>query len=262
LLKRARDSSLPLALLRARARQGLRKLEPDIVTVVVVAWNSEEFLPTVLDAANHFADRDIRLLVVDNHSDQSPAAITEQHGAKLVRLPANTGHSFALNFGFLIARTEFVLALDADAFPYRDSWLPTFVDPLSAGKTIVGCEWNGYAHPCCLAMRKRDFVRAKMSFAPIAEKGWDVGESMTRQLPADQVETVARIGPIPPTGAMLHAHFGDVVYHNGYSSRHLRFDDPEDAILDGVVSRRDALDAWDSAVARLGPPAWEGNGER
>jgi hypothetical protein len=249
LVKGMRDAPFALGPLRWIARRRVGALLPDSVTVVIVTWNSHQFLPTTLRALRKFADRDVRIIVVDNGSDRSPRPVTENFGARLVRLPANTGHSFALDVGCLLSRTEFVLTLDVDAFPYDSGWMPRFLEPMDRGMLAVGCSWQDWAHPCCMTLRTRDFVLRNLTFRANAAHGWDVGQELSSRLGRAAIDLVPRTGPVPPSGAMLHAHFGDVVYHNGYSSRHLRFVDPGSAELDGEITRSDALDAWVHAVA-------------
>ena len=103
------------------------------------------------------------------------------------------GHGAALDLGWLRARTSVVVALDVDAFPISDQWLSRLTTPLDEGATVVGAhggevldrlsrdvppEWRGrdFVHPCCLAMRLRDFVARDHSFRADRSSGRDPGE--------------------------------------------------------------------------------------
>jgi hypothetical protein len=111
-----------------------------------------------------------------------------------------------MDIGVLLARTEFFIALDVDAFPIGEQWLDRMLDPLRDGSAQVsGVQTNErpYVHPCGLAMRVQKFVDMKHTFrANWAEEGlgdthWDVGEliSMREQPAVHMIPCTERIGP-------------------------------------------------------------------
>jgi glycosyltransferase involved in cell wall biosynthesis len=251
-----RNRHLVQRTLRSRAARHLDRLQPGGVTIVVTSWNSDPFLTVCLAAVRRFADRPVEMFVIDNHSRHNPRRIAEQAGARYLRLPANGGHSFALDIGFLLARTEFAIALDVDAFPFSPDWLPTMLGPLDRGYTVVGPEWNGYAHPCCLAMRTERFVRRGYTFAADARRNWDVAEGISVSEGPQRVFLLPKLGNLLGDEA-IGATYAGGIYHNAYATRHLRLSDPEEAVLDGKVRRGDALSVWEQALARYGPPTWE-----
>jgi len=55
---------------------------------------------------------------------------------RAVRLPFNLGHDLALDIGFLLVDTEYVVALDVDAIPLHERWLKELLQPLSTGSEI------------------------------------------------------------------------------------------------------------------------------
>ena len=252
--------------LRFSARRRLTRLRPGL-TVVVASWNSDEFLPTALQGIRQFADRPVQVLVVDNHSDISPRDICDRFAARLIRLPVNLRHSVALDIGFLLSSTEYVMSLDADAFPFSEKWLSTFLDPLEAGHDVVGCECaRGYAHPCCLAMRNETFTSGRHTFRPTypldahGKAGYDVGELLSRRINLDRVAIVPKTNSVHGADWFVGATFGDVVYHNAYSSRHLHLERPDSDGLepsdDFVMTRPFALSTWEEAIRRWGPATW------
>jgi glycosyltransferase involved in cell wall biosynthesis len=254
------------ALLRERSKRRLGHLRPG-VTVVIAAWNSDEFLPIALSGVRRFADTTTEILVVDNHSDVNPRSLCDRFSARLIRLPVNLRHSVALDIGFLVSSTEFVMSLDADAFPFSANWLPTFLDPLERGYEVVGCECaGGYAHPCCLAMRTETFVWRRYTFRaqppPGAEhrEWYDVGESISRVSGPDRVAIVPKTDSVHGGEWYVGATYGNVVYHNAYSSRHLHLPSPNTDGLDPsenfVMTRQFALATWKEALRRWGPPTW------
>lgn len=259
-----RDLGAVQTTLRIAALRRIDRLEAGAVTVVIASWNAPDMLEVALAGVERFADRPVRVLVVDNHSASSPRALTDRFGARLVRLPFNTGHSMALDIGFLLARTEFVMSLDVDAFPYSENWLARFLSPLSEGATLVGCDWyKHYAHPCCLAMRTARFIQQKHTFKAQWNRRLDVGEVITEREGRDHVRIIPKTATIAGTG-YVGASYGDVLYHNAYGTRHLRLGNPDDDALDAtedwVTTREHALAIWHDGLARYGPATWKGGG--
>jgi glycosyltransferase involved in cell wall biosynthesis len=247
-------------MVRPAARRALKQGVPSEATVVVVSWNSLPFLKVTLDAVRRLSPSSTRILVVDNGSrDGSRPYLKRREDVQSLLLPANLGHETAMDLGFLRARTEFVVALDVDAFPITSDWLSQLIRPLRDGYRVSGAHHlRFYVHPCCMAMRLKDFVHGdhtflarrsghfKRSLEQTEVTGWDTGELISlKESPAlyffDRTEVR---GP----GA-LGTVFGDLVYHNFYSTRHLLEADPDKATLDDI-SRREALDAWSDSTRR------------
>lgn len=86
------------------------------VSVVVPCYNTHRYLADVLASVSAQTFRDFEIIVVDDGSTD-PATLTFldalDAGIRLVRKP-NGGLSSARNAGFLAARGEYVLPLDAD----------------------------------------------------------------------------------------------------------------------------------------------------
>jgi glycosyltransferase involved in cell wall biosynthesis len=233
------------SLLRARARR--RRSVPG-VTVVTVNCNSLPFLQVLVGAVRRFAP-EARLLVVDNHSTDGSLEWLAAEGVSVMRLSQNAGHGPALDLGFLRVRTEIAVALDIDAFPISPAWLPTLVGLLDDGADVAGaCQTPGathygreYIHPCCLAMRAKDFATRTVSFRARKDE-WDVGEEVSLR--------ATRIGPLPPTSirgpGAVGTVFGAVVYHNYYS---VRFSVTTADRIDWVDRGQPEL-AWSEAVER------------
>jgi glycosyltransferase involved in cell wall biosynthesis len=233
--------------LRRRARRAVPALRPGAATVVTVNWNSLPFLRVLLTALERFGPPVPEVIVVDSGShDGSAAFVAGRPGTRLVRLRGNPGHATGLDVGFLLARTEFVIAMDVDAFPIRHGWLDELLAPLSRGFTMAGAHVKrDYVHPCCLAMRTERFVRRGMSFrARYRDHYGDVGELMAAEDPGPfhYLEPTSVRGP----GA-VGSVFGDLVYHNFYSTR---FSLTRMDVIDGVVRQDDPRLAWSEAVAR------------
>ncbi len=249
---------------RARTRVpglGLRKG----VTIAIVNWNSMDLLRDVLRAIDRyggFSGGAVEVLVIDNGSVDGSREFLRQcraaGRARCLLLPQNIYHGPAMDLAFLLSRTEYIVALDVDAFPTADGWLDTLLAPLQAGKTVAGAEAaRGYIHPCCLAMRTAYFASNRHTFTPhigtwdperLGVDEWDTGESITVREGKENIEAFPRTrvrGPL-----QLGSIFGDFVYHNGASTR-LR----SDVKIEGLT-RGDAEGAWEEAVAEHidGPP--------
>jgi glycosyltransferase involved in cell wall biosynthesis len=244
-----------IAALRYRALHRLPRLRADEVTIVTVNWESLPYLNTLVKLVRKRSPEDARILVVDNGSRDSSRMFTSNDPqVRMVRLPFNVGHDLALDIGFLLVETEYVVALDVDAFPLHEKWLDELLAPLSTGYEIAGARLNReYVHPCCLAMRTARFVRQKHSFRANyrprsggrAASG-DVGEEMAAREEGRLCffDCTSKRGP-----GDVGTVFGGLVYHNFYSTR---FKATGDNVLDGQVAASDAAAAWDEAVERYG----------
>jgi len=258
-LKRQKERIRPLLwavlvpALRTWARLRLGTLRPGGVTVVTVNWNSSPYLAVLLELVRRRSPADVEILVVDNGSrDGSRALLESRPDVRAVALPLNVGHDLAMDIGFLLARTEYVVALDVDAFPLHERWLDELLAPLKTGAEISGARLNRqYVHPCCLAMRTARFVGRKHSFRSRyrpreggRDASGDVGEDMS-------MRESGRLRFFDPTSQRgpgdVGTVFGGLVYHNFYSTR---FDATRDGVLDAVVGRNDPKTAWDEALAK------------
>jgi hypothetical protein len=224
------------------------------VTVVIVNWNGRTLLPDVVAAIERYSPERPEIIVVDNaSSDGSPAWLrTQRHRLRPVLLPRNIYHGAGMDLGFLLSGTEYVVALDVDAFPVSNDWLEMFRAPLLNGASVSGARaMRGYAHPCCLMMRLDRFVGRRHTFQPhvgewlperLGVEEWDTGESISRR------EGDENLALLPRTYARGPGHlgsvFGDVVFHNGASVRLLAGDRVEG------IEMNDVQASWAEAVAR------------
>jgi glycosyltransferase involved in cell wall biosynthesis len=244
---------LGVPLLRARARRRLDRLAPGAATIVTVNWNSWPHLEVLIDVVRRRSPAGTRIIAVDNgSSDESRRRIREHPEVRGLLLPVNVGHELAMDLGVLLAETEFVVALDVDAFHLHDDWLDRLLGPLSEGAQVSGARLNRtYVHPCCWAMRKARFVEREHSFrshyVPRSEgrdASGDVGEAIsTAEAPnVHFFEITSQRGP-----GDVGTVFGDLVYHNFYATR---FSGTSDQTLDEVVGIDDPRRAWEEALER------------
>jgi GT2 family glycosyltransferase len=84
------------------------------LSVVIPARNASSTLAACLDAACAQADDDIEIIVVDDASSDSTAAIASRYPAKLIRFSSHRGVAAARNAGAREARASVLLFIDAD----------------------------------------------------------------------------------------------------------------------------------------------------
>jgi glycosyltransferase involved in cell wall biosynthesis len=245
---------LVLPVQRARARRRIGSLRPG-ATVVTVNWNSWEHLAVLIDLVTRRSPPGTEILVLDNgSSDVSRKRLRETESVRHVLLPVNMGHDFALDLGVLLCDTEYVVTLDVDAFPLHERWLEELLAPLAEGAQVAGARLNReYVHPCCWAMRTRRFVERGHSFRAHyrpREEGRDASGDVGEEMSAAEApnlhffEVTSRRGP-----GDVGTVFGDLVYHNFYSTR---FNATAATTLDGVVEVGEPARAWEEALRRYG----------
>jgi glycosyltransferase involved in cell wall biosynthesis len=214
---------------RAVAR---RKPVRDGVTVVAVNYNSLPQVRVLIAALERYTTEPVDVIVVDNGSKDGSREFLRAHpNVRPLLLPVNVGHGFALDVGVLSASTSTVVAFDIDAFPISPRWLQAVADPLEHGAVIAGAHLHrAYVHPCFLALRRSDFLDYRLSFLPVGRCPdpkvpgtglyLDAGEAVSHVLSlAYGTKAIHRIPPTSTIGpGPLGTVFGDVVYHNFYST--------------------------------------------
>lgn len=90
------------------------------VSVVIASYNVWPYLERCLTAVTA---QEHEVIVVDSAStDDSPALVRERFpSVRLIELERNPGYGGALNAGFALADGEYLLALNADAWPVGDA---------------------------------------------------------------------------------------------------------------------------------------------
>ena len=224
----------------------------DGVTVVSVNYHSLPQLRALLAALERYTRKPIDVVIVDNGSkDGSREFLRTLPNVRSIFLPVNLGHGPALDLGVLSAATSIVVTFDIDAFPISSEWLPALTDPLEKDSVISGADWNrAYIHPCFLALRRSDFIDYRLSFAPLGRCPsasvpatgvyMDAGEAVSHVL--SLAYGTKAIHKIPVTSirgpGAIGAVFGDVAYHNFYSTH-----------VKGELGEAAAA-AWDDAVSQ------------
>lgn len=91
-------------------------MEHQLVSVVLVTWNSAQYLRRCLEGFRQQTHRAVELIAIDNASVDDSAALVEQHATTLIRNDTNRGFSAAVNQGIAMARGAFVLLLNPDCY--------------------------------------------------------------------------------------------------------------------------------------------------
>jgi GT2 family glycosyltransferase len=92
------------------------------VSVIVVSWNSRQYLPGCLASVAAQTHPDVETIVVDNGSTDGSADLVADRfpGAILLRSAANEGFCRANNLALMRASGVFILCLNADAVLEKD----------------------------------------------------------------------------------------------------------------------------------------------
>src|SRR5690349_10509266 len=97
-----------------------------LVSIVIVYWNNAEHLSHCLHNLTRQTFQDFEVLIIDNGSQDGgldqPVQMYQQLALQIEHLPSNKGFAWANNFGARIARGEWLVLLNTDAFPEPD-WL-------------------------------------------------------------------------------------------------------------------------------------------
>ena len=97
-----------------------------LVSVIIVTWNSKNYLLTCLDHLVMQTHSDIEVVLVDNGSkDGALDGLQEKYPSldlHIHRLSSNLGYAVANNIGASLARGKWIALLNSDAFPEPD-WL-------------------------------------------------------------------------------------------------------------------------------------------
>jgi GT2 family glycosyltransferase len=91
-------------------------MEPQLVSVVLVTWNSAQYLRRCLEGLRQQSHGAVELIAIDNASADDSAALVEPHARMLIRNDTNRGFSAAVNQGIAAARGPYVLLLNPDCY--------------------------------------------------------------------------------------------------------------------------------------------------
>lgn len=99
---------------------------PSKISTIIIAYNSATHLPRCLDCIKSQTYRNFEIILIDNASQDESLAIAKKYQGQLnlqiIEQQQNTGFATANNLGAKMAQGEWLVLLNADAFPQPD-WL-------------------------------------------------------------------------------------------------------------------------------------------
>ena len=97
-------------------------MTPPLVSLVSICWNRKADIHESLLRIRDIDYPNLEIIVVDNASTDGTFAMIESEfpEVRLLQMPENGGIA-AYNVGFKAARGEYIVILDDDSFPHRDS---------------------------------------------------------------------------------------------------------------------------------------------
>lgn len=115
--------------------QGLGTAPPphaDVILIMPALNEAENLIKVLPEAPLEVLGLSVRVVVVDDGSEDETVAVATAAGALAVRTPINVGGGHALQVGFAVAKrlkAQFVVTMDADG-QHRFEDLPTLIEPL------------------------------------------------------------------------------------------------------------------------------------
>jgi len=103
---------------------------PPRISIVVRAYNEERFIRRLFVGLGLQSRQDFEVILVDSGSTDRTAAIAEEFGARVVRIP-KTEFSFgrSLNIGCSAAEGDLLVFVSAHVYPARVDWLARLTAP-------------------------------------------------------------------------------------------------------------------------------------
>lgn len=121
-------------------------------TLIMPAYNEESGIAFTLDEiAEVYRDRDDapEIIVVDDGSTDNTSAVAREHGARVIKHPAQSGYGAALKTGIRAAETDALAIIDADG-TYPAEALPEILDGLRDFDMVVGRRTGKFYHRTAL----------------------------------------------------------------------------------------------------------------
>ena len=91
------------------------------ISVIIPVYNGEKFLPGCLDAFKSTSYKQYEIIVVDDCSTDRSVEISHEKGARVLKMPRQSGPGGARNLGAQEARGEVLFFVDADVVVKPDA---------------------------------------------------------------------------------------------------------------------------------------------
>lgn len=142
------------------------------VTVVIPAYNEEQYLTGALQSVVNQEFRNFELIVVNNNSTDKTVEIAENFGAKVICEPQR-GVGFARQRGFMEAKGSIIATTDADTI-LPPKWLSRIVDEFEKDKNLVafGGLYTLYSGPLSARLAFYYFAHPAWALDKVFSGGW------------------------------------------------------------------------------------------
>lgn len=131
---RFRKKTKPELYIGLREQKHINRENPKI-TVVIPAYNEENFIGATLKSLVNQTYKDFELIVVDNNSTDKTAEIAQKYGARVI-LEKQKGVAAARNSGFKEARGEIIACTDSDSIAPQ-TWVERIVSEFERDKSLI-----------------------------------------------------------------------------------------------------------------------------
>jgi len=202
-----------------------------LVSIIIVTWNSEKYLPACLDALSRQTNQDFEIVIMDNGSTDKGYLDLEKKYPELKltmkELNANLGFAVANNIAARLARGKYLALLNADAFPEPD-WLE---------RLLAGADKhpNAFFTSRQIQVDKPDLLDGEGDVYHVSGLG-DAGAIVTND------ESLAE-------QARMYRNYGSKIkYYNELKGYNSRLDEMQAAFLRVKLPH---LDEWNQRRARL-----------
>ena len=110
------------------------------VSIVIPSWNGIALLGPCLDGVARMTSSDVRVIVVDDGSDDDSASWLARHYpyVTVIKQPVRRGFAAAVNAGILACRTPYIALLNNDAIP-EPHWIQTSIRTLNLLPAYAAC---------------------------------------------------------------------------------------------------------------------------
>lgn len=105
--------------------------KPPALTVIMAAYNAEDYISDAISSILHQTYRDFEFIIIDDGStDNTHSLISSYDDERIILLTneTNRGLAYSLNRGIHIARSNYIIRMDADDISYPDRFEKLFAE--------------------------------------------------------------------------------------------------------------------------------------
>ena len=85
-----------------------------MISIVIPTYNSEKFMPNLLDSVFNNGIEDMEVIIVDDRSNDDTVKIAKSYPVRVIELEKNEGPAKARNIGVRAAKGDIIFFLDSD----------------------------------------------------------------------------------------------------------------------------------------------------